>query len=340
MKTWHIGGVDMTYPLLVAAGVCKTPHSIIPYQHEDLPIGAVVGGSYTYDMRTGNSPQPLSTWIQGLQSGLNAYGMPNIGLVDACHVFQKMKLTRPFVLSFAGFSPEEYVNFIAFCHSDAAPRKFAALELNLGCPNAHDRKTVPMSYDLPSLSGLLRRCAKLFEGIRVQDRIPIWVKMSPFLLKDDVEILAKRGIDTNFVPFVSEPFIDDVVWQLRAHEMYVRAVVNCNTIPNCRYPDTKGGWVTAPNEGKAGLSGSLLKTVALRQTKKMREIFPASIDVIGCGGILTGDDAMEFFQAGAQGVACTSLPYWHGGPKSLTSLIEGSEALQHFLYTHKMEDVL
>ena len=62
MKTWNVGGIKMAYPIMVGAGVCKTPDSIDGYQHPDLPIGAVVNGSYTPQEREGNKGT-LSAWI-------------------------------------------------------------------------------------------------------------------------------------------------------------------------------------------------------------------------------------------------------------------------------------
>lgn len=331
MKTWSVGGIEMEYPIIVGAGVCKTPDSSDAYQHPDLPLGAVVSGSYTKDVREGNTHQPLSAWIGEIHSGFNAYGMPNMGLTASCRLFKQKQMHRPLILSFAGFSPEEYSYSIGFCHGDIRTSAITGLELNFGCPNVHDQKKLPLSYDPEGLSVTFERCAKLFSGISATDRIPVWIKMSPYLLKENVDILKAYGVDTRSVPYFSQDYIDDIVMLIRAQEPYVRAVVTSNTIPNCRYVNDKGGWVTGPNDGQAGLSGALLKNIALEQVRLFREALPASMDVIGGGGILTGDDAMEFFGAGARGVFCTSLPYWHGGPKAFVSLIEQSESLQNFL---------
>lgn len=48
-----------------------------------------------------------------------------------------------------------------------------------------------------------------------------------------------------------------------------------------------------------GLSGAPLKPRTLQTLKTLRAHVPASIPLIGCGGIRTGADALEFGRAGA-----------------------------------------
>lgn len=44
---YRIGGVEMKLPLIVGAGACKTPASILPYNRADVSVGAVSMGSTT-----------------------------------------------------------------------------------------------------------------------------------------------------------------------------------------------------------------------------------------------------------------------------------------------------
>ncbi|KAG6327880.1 hypothetical protein ID866_11209 [Astraeus odoratus] len=48
-----------------------------------------------------------------------------------------------------------------------------------------------------------------------------------------------------------------------------------------------------------GLSGKPLKPHTLRALKTLRAHLPASIPIIGCGGISSGADALEYGRAGA-----------------------------------------
>jgi dihydroorotate dehydrogenase len=47
------------------------------------------------------------------------------------------------------------------------------------------------------------------------------------------------------------------------------------------------------------LSGPPLKPLTLRALRTLRSLLPASIPLIGCGGISTGQDAIEYARAGA-----------------------------------------
>lgn len=65
------------------------------------------------------------------------------------------------------------------------------------------------------------------------------------------------------------------------------------------------------NKGETGgLSGPPLKSLTLNALKALRPLLPASIPIIGCGGITTGADALEFAKAGATTVQVyTSFAY-------------------------------
>ena len=58
--------------------------------------------------------------------------------------------------------------------------------------------------------------------------------------------------------------------------------------------------VFVANKGEVGgLSGKPLKPLTLRALKILRAHLPASIPIIGCGGISSGADALEYGRAGA-----------------------------------------
>jgi dihydroorotate dehydrogenase len=57
--------------------------------------------------------------------------------------------------------------------------------------------------------------------------------------------------------------------------------------------------VIANKSEMGGLSGAPLKPRTLQTLKTLRAHVPASIPLIGCGGIRTGADALEFGRAGA-----------------------------------------
>ena len=59
---------------------------------------------------------------------------------------------------------------------------------------------------------------------------------------------------------------------------------------------------TAEKDEAGGLSGQPLKPLSLRTLSLLRSFLPSSIPIIGCGGISSGADALEYARAGASAV--------------------------------------
>lgn len=334
MRKYVVGGVEMPLPIILGAGVCKSPVSLVPYQRDDVSFGALVTGSYTPDEPAGQEDRKgnddgknICQWPAQIESGTrfdfgsNSWGMPNMGCTKAKYLLSEMLLPKKTIVSIAAFSVAGYMA-AADTFGRNAPW-VAAQEWNFGCPNAHDKKVLPISYDYDSCEMVLEA------GNQLQLDCPTWFKMSPYLTSEDVALIASFGIDVSHMPV----FDDDTLEQfasLIARYPYVRAVVASNTGPNAIYR-VNGQPVTTPNGGKAGLSGPVMLEIALRQVKRFRAALPSSIDVIHSGGIWYGGDVVKAMENGAAAVQITSLPVWSGGPRAPGQLIEGSEKLQNFL---------
>lgn len=58
--------------------------------------------------------------------------------------------------------------------------------------------------------------------------------------------------------------------------------------------------VTTANQSEVGgLSGKPIKPYSLKALQALRAHLPASVPIIGCGGISTGKDALDYAKAGA-----------------------------------------
>ena len=104
-------------------------------------------------------------------------------------------------------------------------------------------------------------------------------------------------------------------------------VVTCNTFADAY----AGEGVIDPNDGMAGLSGPAMKQIALGQVKRFRQYLDPAVDVIGVGGITTGDDIVDFLDAGAAAVQITSLAHWAGDPKSFQERLLDEKTASRFL---------
>ncbi|NQV93324.1 hypothetical protein HQ403_02390 [Candidatus Kaiserbacteria bacterium] len=278
MTIHHVGGVSLpNAPIMIGAGVCKTPQSTRKW----LTVAPVVSGSYTPEQREGNKgnrlfyPDTLDELLK-TGKGFNWFGMPNMGFKAAARELAGYRGEQPFVVSVAGFSVEDYLGGV---EKFTVVEGVAAIELNFGCPNTKHGKI--MSFDPNSLDTLFRRLGKSVGK-------PIWVKFSPY---DDTGLLKE---------------VASIVNKSRT----IRAVVTCNTVPNQFAGE---GNLSSPNSC-GGLSGPAIKQTALEQVTQFRKHLNTEIDVIGVGGITTGNDVIDRLDAGAKAVQLTSLPFWSGNP--------------------------
>lgn len=322
-----IGGVAMKLPIMVGAGACKTPASILPYMRADVSVGAVSTGSYTPDSRLGNEgvlfwPENFSEFIQN-GFGLNSFGMPNLGFEGAAKEFHK-RYVHPVIASVAGFSVADYV--LGFKTFGALPG-IAAIKANVGCGNTGK---LPFAYDLDFLRQMLEASKKL------KIKKPIWLKLSPYITTEERDELQERYpfLDFSNVPVVKPLFINDVLGLIWTYG--VLAVVFSNTLANVILHGSDGKPVTTPFGGKAGLSGRILKPISIGLIRKAAELLPpGTVYRIASGGAVTGDDVVDYLENYADAVCCTSGPFWSGNdPRFYAGLISGSERLQNYLTQH------
>ena len=331
--SYVVGGVAMDLPVILGPGVAKHPSKLQPYMRADAPLGAVITGSYTPKGRDGNLETPQQwpdTWedFEQTQFMLNAWGMPNVGFAEAALALLDLEVHRPIIVSIAGFSVQDYVDGVRVF--DSHPH-VSAIELNFGCPNAHDQKTIPIAYDLDDMRDIL-------EAIQVTwPPKPLWIKLSPYATEDQIKALSMEApdLDLTHVPTTPRGFAGHVRDLLQKYH-HVKALVFSNTLPNVVYRQEDGSPVTGPNNGKAGLSGPLLKRLALDCLYDMRSgHMHRDVDLIGCGGILSGGDIQDYTLAGAKAFACVSGPDMLG-IKFFADLLQ--DDLAQFIFTDVMKD--
>lgn len=310
---------------MLGAGVAKHPNQVLPYLHFDAPLGAALSGSYTIEPREGNKGELM--WpadLGGLMQngfGLNAWGMPNLGLAKAMELFPQGQ-TKPHLVSIAGFKASDYIGMLKLLKGN---KQIAGVELNGGCPNTGH---LPVAYMLEDLANLLN------EVSAVGFDLPIWLKLSPYMTAHELAWFASEHPSLNFnsTPTVRDGFVGELCDLLAEYPNAISAVVMTNTVPNVMCGESI---VVKNADGsvhhKGGLSGPVLREHNLLIVKQMEATgITANIDIIGCGGIMTGDDVLAYMDAGCVGVQCTSGPAW-SDVKFFQQLLEGSERLQERL---------
>ncbi len=225
-------------------------------------LGAVVTKGLSHAPRRGNPPPRICETASGM---LNSIGLENIG-VEA-FAAERLPLLREagarVVVNFFGDSLPDYVACAKAL--DALPG-IHALELNISCPNvAHGG----MRYgtDPEMAASLVRACREV-------TALPLWAKLTPNVT--DVVAIGRACVEAG-----------------------ANALSLINTLSGIAI-DVR---TRRPRLGNVfgGLSGPAIKPVALRMVHQVHQA-DLGVPLVGIGGIVTGEDVLEFVLAGASAV--------------------------------------
>lgn len=140
-----------------------------------------------------------------------------------------------------------------------------AIELNLSCPNVREGCML-IGSDARQIESLIRQ-------VKLETKKPVWAKLTPNVTSiADMALAAQRG--------------------------GADAIVLINTLLGMAIDHRTRRPVLGNNTG--GLSGPAIKPVALRMVAEVSRL--VDLPLIGVGGIMNGQDALEFLVAGASAV--------------------------------------
>ncbi len=239
--------------------------------YSNAAVGAVVLKGTTGDARLGNKPHRIYETPAGM---LNSIGLQNPGVdkvVDDILPGLDFSETR-FFANVSGSTIEEYERVTK--RFDDSP--IDAIEINISCPNVKEGG-VQFGND-PEMS------ARVVAACRAQTSKPIITKLSPN--QTDIQENARLCIEAGTDGFA---VINTVMG------MAIDAETRQPIIGNLR----------------GGLSGPAIKPIALLKVHQAYEVAKNhDVPIIGQGGIVTADDAIEFMIAGASAVGVgTALFY-------------------------------
>ncbi|MGH9862865.1 MAG: dihydroorotate dehydrogenase [Candidatus Acidiferrales bacterium] len=232
-------------------------------EHVDLNrLGGVVVKGLSAQPMEGASAPRLCETPAGM---LNAVGLQNIGV--RCFIEEKLPLLRSYdtavVANVFGHTVEEYVEVIGELEKAEG---VTAYELNISCPNVK-RGGVEFGTQ-PLLTREVVAAAR-----QAAARRPLIVKLSPNVT--DITELARAAVEAGADALsVSNTFAGMAIDAAKRR--------------------SKLGSLTG------GLSGPAIKPLALRMVYQVAQA--VRVPVIGIGGIASGEDAVEFFIAGAWAV--------------------------------------
>ncbi len=185
--------------------------------------------------------------------------------------FERWKeLKVPLIASVYGSSIEDYVKIVQYIQKYGP----SIIELNISCPNKDDGMIFGKSPELTK---------KLVRVVKDISNVPIMPKLTPNW--DNITEIA-----------------------VACEQAGADAICAINTVQKeILHPKLK---VPLLAYGKGGVSGPIIKKIALEKVKEISQA--VKIPILGTGGITTGKDAVEMLKAGATLVGIGSGVYFRG----------------------------
>jgi dihydroorotate dehydrogenase (NAD+) catalytic subunit len=265
-------GMSFASPLVLLSGCVGFGEEYTRIQgFSNTDCGAVCLKGTTGTQRLGNQPHRVYETPEGM---LNAIGLQNPGVdkvVNDILPTLDFDETR-FIANVSGSTIEEYIEVTR--KFDDSP--IDAIEINISCPNVKEGG-VAFGND-PDMS------ARVVEACRGVTKKPLITKLSPN--QTDIAENARRCIEAGSDAFAVINTLMGMAIDIEAQKPFI-----------------------GNNQG--GLSGPAIKPVAVLKTHQVYQVTKAhNIPIIGQGGVLTAEDAIEFLLAGASAVGVgTALFY-------------------------------
>lgn len=171
------------------------------------------------------------------------------------------------------------------------------LEINISCPNV---KEGGIAFGQDPKSALA-----ITKAVKAHAKQPIIMKLSPNVT--DITVMAKAVQDGG-----------------------ADAISLINTLTGMKIDIHKRAFALANKTG--GLSGPAIKPVALRMVYQTAQA--VQVPIIGMGGIMNGEDALEFILAGASAVAIGTANFHN--PYVMVEAVEG---IRSYMERYGIDDI-
>ncbi|WP_203639452.1 dihydroorotate dehydrogenase [Levilactobacillus wangkuiensis] len=265
----QLPGLDLKNPIIPASGTAAYGQGLA--QQFDLnELGALVIKSTTLEPRTGN-PKPNVTETPA--GWMNAIGLTNPGIeavmADRLPWLATHYPDLPIIGSVAGSTFTEYV---AVAQRLTQASNVHALEINISCPNVA-AGGLAFGTDPELVQNLVAQVVAVATK-------PVYVKLTPNVT--DITVIAQAAVAGG-----------------------ASGLTMINTLTGLQL-DLTTRQPTLSN-GTGGLSGAAIHPLAVRMVHQVRAV--TDVPIIGVGGVMRPEDAIEFFLAGANAVQVGAATY-------------------------------
>ncbi|MEJ6659754.1 MAG: dihydroorotate dehydrogenase [Candidatus Thioglobus sp.] len=295
LKT-HFCGLELDSPIVLLSGCVGFGEEYTRIEgFSNTDVGAICLKGTTLEPRLGNIPSRVTETPEGM---INAIGLQNPGTdIVINEIMPKLdKQETRFIINISGSSIEEYGEIAKrFDDSD-----IDAIEINISCPNVKEGG-VAFGND-PDMS------YRVVEICRKNTSKPLITKLSPN--QTNIALNAQRCIDAG---------TDGLA--------VINTLMGMSIDTKTRRP------VIGNNQG--GLSGPAIKPVALLKVHQVYQVSKKyNVPIIGQGGIMTANDAIEFIIAGASTVGIGTALFYD--PLACPKINNG---ISQYLIDHQLNSI-
>jgi len=268
-----LGPIHLAHPLVDASGTFDLLEHATRYDGDyfaDFPYAAYVPKTVTVDARAGNPGPRVTETPSGM---INAIGLENPGIdvwIEGLAAWAR--LARPVIVSVGGNEPVQYAAAVAAleAHLSGAPAgttpRIEGYELNVSCPNVSSG--LQIGADPAATAAVVGAC-------RAATGRFLLAKLTPNVA--DVTVVARAAVEAG----ADGVSLINTLKAMVLDRETLRPFLGNRT---------------------GGLCGPAIKPVALRMVAEVAQALPG-IPIVGMGGVMTGQDALEFIACGATAVA-------------------------------------
>ncbi|WP_080872627.1 dihydroorotate dehydrogenase [Oceanobacillus timonensis] len=202
--------------------------------------------------------------------------------------------SAPLISSISAESIDEFIEMSSIISS---VQNVAALELNISCPNL---KNNGQAFGMSD-----NNTFELVHQVREVTEKPIIVKLTPNVTDIQSIALAAENAGANALVVANTPLA-------MAIDIHTRRPKIGNIM--------------------GGLSGPAIKPIIIRQIYQVSKV--SRLPIIGCGGVMTSDDAIEMMLAGASAVQVGTANFI--SPTAMIDIIEG---IQTYMEEHQLNTI-
>ncbi len=240
------------------------------------------------------NPQPRM--VETVGGVLNSIGMENIG-VEAL-IAEKAPIWAswnvPVIVNILGQTVEEYTELAGGLDGVAG---ISGIEVNISCPNVAEGGI--------EFGANPKAAAAITTAVKKNTSLPVIVKLSPNVTDITEIAIAVSDAGADALSLINT--LKGVAIDLQSRKPILGNIIG-------------------------GISGPAIKPVALHMVYKTAQ--KVKVPIIGCGGITTANDALEFIMAGASAIQVGTAIF--SNPNAPLEIIEG---IERFIEKHSVQQL-